>query len=217
MTPADIAQYIWPLTVLVIFTGMLTIAWRALSIAHDLAELVLKQGLPQAKAVPSQEQLPTPTPAPAPAPPAPTVPEPPHPLVNNALLDFVAKQEGFSAKAYWDYKQWTIGYGTKASSSTEVITEAEAKKRLLAELNIAAKAVEEFIPNAPLGVKQAMVDATYNLGTGWEKQSLGAALKAGKYDTAAADLLQYNHAGGKELPALTRRREAEVSWFNNPL
>ena len=152
-------------------------------------------------------------PKPAPVP----VPAEPHPLVSDALVQFTSKQEGFSSKAYWDYKQYTIGYGTKASGPNETITEAQAKQALLNELNHAAKSVEAFIPNAPMGVKQAMIDATFNLGTGWMQQGLGTALKAGDYTKAKESLLQYNHAGGQVLSALTKRREAEVSWFDSPI
>lgn len=38
-------QYIWPATVLVVFCGMLALSWRSLSIAHDLAKVVLQNGL----------------------------------------------------------------------------------------------------------------------------------------------------------------------------
>jgi len=42
-------------------------------------------------------------------------------------------------------------------------------------------------------------------------------LKAGDYTKAKESLLQYNHAGGQVLSALTKRREAEVSWFDSPI
>lgn len=208
---------------------MALIQWRTIVAFTDVVKLMLSAGvspqsvpkpivippapLPAPAATPASVPVPAPAPSPVPAPPPPV----PHPLVDDALVEFTSKQEGFSARAYWDYKQYTIGYGTRANSSTEVITEAEARKRLLAELNDCAKSVEAFIPDAPRGVKQAMIDATFNLGTGWQSQSLGKALKAGNYTTAAADLLQYNHAGGQVLPALTKRRQAEVSWFQNPI
>jgi len=137
--------------------------------------------------------------------------------VDQGLVNFVKKQEGFSAKAYWDYKQYSIGYGTKANSATEVIDEAEAERRLTVEINLAEQAVEKIAANAPKGVKQGLTDLTYNAGTGWEAQDLGTLIKAGKYEEAKAHVLQYNHAGGQVLAGLTTRREAEVSWFDNPL
>lgn len=139
-------------------------------------------------------------------------------IVDQGLINFIKKEEGFKAKAYWDYKQYSIGYGTKATSATETITEAEAEARLVEEVNKAWALVKPIIPEGtPLGIQQALVDLTYNAGSGWETASLGAAVKAGKWDTVKADILQYNHAGGQVNAGLTVRRETEVSWFDNPL
>ena len=33
--------------------------------------------------------------------------------VSDALVEVLKQEEGFSAKPYWDYGQWTVGYGTK--------------------------------------------------------------------------------------------------------
>jgi len=218
---SEMMQYIWPVTVLVIFGGMLALCWRALTIAHDLAKIVLQSGLtPQMvpsviPIVPKPIALPIVPPSVlAPAPPTPEVPDE---VIDQGLVNFIKKQEGYSAKAYWDFKQWTIGYGTKATSSTEVIDEAEALRRLRLEITNADTLVKNFVPNLPKGIHQALLDLTYNAGSGWEHQSLGAAVKAAKWDTVKADILQYNHAGGQVNAGLTARREAEVSWFDNPL
>ena len=209
-----IEQYIWPATVLIIFLGMLAIVWRALGIAHDLAKTVLSQaGTP--RAVPAAVPAPAPTPAhpvPAPAPPA-----APEGAIDEGLVNFIKKEEGFRANAYWDYKQYSIGYGTKATSSTEVITEADAETRLRTEIAKADALVTAKFPNLPKGQHQALTDLTYNAGPGWEESSLGRAVAAQKIDTIKADILQYNHAGGAVNAGLTARRQAEVSWFDNPL
>jgi len=156
------------------------------------------------------------------APPTPTPPVPvstqPVDIVDQGLVNFIKKEEGFTPKAQWDYKQYSIGYGTKANSPTEVITEAEAEARLTVEIDKAWALVKPIIPaGTPIGIQQALVDLTYNAGPGWETQSLGAAVKAAKWDTVKADILLYNHAGGVVNAGLTARREAEVSWFDNPL
>jgi len=133
-------------------------------------------------------------------------------------VNFIKKEEGFRSKAYWDYKQYSIGYGTKATSATEVITESEAEARLTVEIDKAWKLAEQVIPTGtPIGIVQALTDLTYNAGPGWEDHSLGAAVKAAKWDTVKADILLYNHAGGVVNAGLTARREAEVSWFDKPL
>jgi GH24 family phage-related lysozyme (muramidase) len=170
------------------------------------------------EAVGSTPPPPGPTPGKVVVPPAQPLPSPvPTPVVDEALVAEVKKFEGFSAKAYGDFKQWSIGYGTKASGPGETITESEADAALRRELAQAEASVEAFAPNAPKGVKQALADLTYNAGTKWQSASLGTHIKAGDYASAKASLLQYNHAGGEVNAGLTARREAEVKWFDNPL
>jgi lysozyme len=148
---------------------------------------------------------------------APTVKPAPTDAVTPGLVDFVKKQEGFSAKAFWDFKQWTNGYGTKAASPTEVVDEATAVERLTTEIHAADALVSKKYPSLPLGLHQALIDLTYNVGSGWEEGSLGAAVAAQKMDTIKADIMLYNHAGGQVLAGLTARREAEVKMIDNPI
>lgn len=203
---------------LIIFLGMLAICWRSLGIAHDLAKTVLTQGAPVPQVPPTPAQpMPTPPAVPKPTP-QPSISTQPVDVVDQGLVNFIKKTEGLKLKAYWDYKQYSIGYGTKATSATEVITEAEAEARLTVEIDKAYQLVKPILPaGTPLGIEQALVDLTYNAGSGWETASLGAAVKAAKWDTVKADILQYNHAGGQVNAGLTARREAEVSWFDSPL
>jgi GH24 family phage-related lysozyme (muramidase) len=208
-------EYIWPITTLIMFLGMLALCWRALAIAHDLAKTVLAQTgpTPPPKPTPAPPLVP-PKPAPIPAP---VVPPAPDVVLDQAYIAWLKKEEGFTAKATWDYKQYSIGYGTKATSATEVIDEPTASARLIAEVTKAMQLVESFAPAAPKGVKQALTDLTYNAGEGWEHAGLGATIKAGNYEAAKSILLQYNHAGGVVNAGLTARREAEVTWFDKPL
>lgn len=195
------------LPALIVFLGMFALVWRALGIAHDLSKLALEK-----PAV--QPDHPASIPAKPPAPkPAPDNTEP----VDQGLVAAVKNFEGFSAKAYGDYKQFSIGYGTRAHSPNEVIDEAEAERRLHAELAVAAKSVQAFCPNAPKGVKQALIDLTYNVGPVWQHNDLGKLIQAGSYEESKVHVLQYNHAGGQVNEGLTKRREAEVKWFDNPL
>lgn len=199
---------------LIVFIGMFLLVWRSLSIAHDLSKLALV-GPPPAPPAPK----PTPVPDAPIKPVAPVSPAPPAPVViDPGLLAFVKKQEGFVAKATWDYKQYTNGYGTKAADANEVVTEEVAEQRLQDELGKALTAVKAFVPaGTPVGVEQGLTDATFNLGTAWMKAGLGAAVKAGDWKTAAEHLLQYNHAGGAVLDGLTKRRQAEVAMFDHPV
>lgn len=210
-----IEMYIWPATVLIIFLGMLIVVLYALRIAHDLAKIVLNNGTIQQPIPIPHQPIPAPIPIATPQKPISTQPVD---IVDQGLVNFVKKMEGFQAKAYWDYKQYSIGYGTKANSATEVITESEGFARLTVEINNAEKLAEKVIPSdAPIGIKQALTDLTYNAGAGWEQQSLGTAVKASDWAKVKELILQYNHAGGQVNAGLTARREAEVSWFDRPL
>ena len=220
-------QYIWPVTISLVFIGMWALVWRALGIAHDLAKTVLGGGTPapvSPAAVPAKapsvlssiftKTAVPPSPVPVAVPAGTAVP---HVVIDPALIAFVKKEEGFSAKAYGDFKQYSIGYGTKATGPDEVITEPEAAARLLAELGHAQAAVEAFVPTAPIGVKQGLTDLTYNSGTAWQKAGLGELVKAGDWAGAAERILQYNHAGGEVNAGLTARRQAEAKMFTTPL
>lgn len=203
------------LCLVLVFIGMVILLWQAYRIIGELSKLLVQ--------LVAQFSLRTVTALPTlPVVPAPTIKPPPTVVPSNLIIDegliaFVKKQEAYSAKAYWDYKQYSIGYGTKANSATEVIDEAEATRRLAVEINLAEQAVEKVAANAPKGVKQALTDLTYNAGSGWESQTLGQLIKEGKYEEAKSHILQYNHAGGQVLAGLTARRTAEVGWFDHPL
>ena len=42
-------------------------------------------------------------------------------VISPGLLDFIKQSEGFSCSAYFDNRQFSVGYGTKANSSNESI------------------------------------------------------------------------------------------------
>jgi len=59
------------------------------------------------------------------------------PSINEERFKEQLKQdEGFKPRAYWDRKQWTVGYGTKGRKGG-VITKDAASKRLDSHINIA--------------------------------------------------------------------------------
>lgn len=192
---------------LLVFLTMAALMWRQQR-SNDRAVEILDGAL-------ARQQM-GPRPPPKVGPPL-AIPSKPGTVVDQGLLSWMKKEEGFSAKAYPDYHQYSIGYGTKANSPTEVIDETEAEKRLTIELSAAEQSVESFAPNAPVGVKQALTSLTYNAGPSWQSQGLGELVKAGNYQDAKAHFVQYNHAGGKVDDALTARRQAEVAWFDHPL
>lgn len=122
--------------------------------------------------------------------------------------------EGYTPRASWDYKQHSIGYGTRAKYPGEVIDRNEAENRLRSEVDSARRIVDGFAPHAPEGVKAALTSLTFNAGSKWTESGLGQAVKAGDWNTAQNRFLQYNKAGGSVLPGLVKRRQQEASWFN---
>ena len=85
---------------------------------------------------------------------------------------YIKKKEGFRAKAYKDNTQYSIGYGTRATSSTEVITQKEANIRLY-------KHIKKVIIPSFKGVKfhsieqvYSAIDFSYNVGQNRFKKSV---------------------------------------------
>lgn len=137
-------------------------------------------------------------------------------LPSEDYLVAMRKSESFKPKAYWDVKQYSIGYGTKAKSPDEEISQEEAMRRFYQEVTPAASMVNRFAPDAPEGVKAALTSLTYNAGPKWMESGLGKAIKDEDYDKARQIFLQYTKADGKELEGLKRRRETEAQWFGSP-
>ncbi len=128
-------------------------------------------------------------------------------------IDFLKRQEGYNPRAYGDYKQNSIGWGTRAQYPGEVIDEAEAERRLQGETSKVAEWLRANV-KVPLAQNQvdALTSAGYNLGTG--PAGLGRLLpdiNAGNWDSVAARLPSFNKAGGQVNPGLVKRRAAEVN------
>jgi lysozyme len=113
----------------------------------------------------------------------------------------------------------TIGYGhTTAAGAPAVtrgmtITDEECDSILAADLSKVEADVERIV-KVPLSQNQfdALVSFHFNtgaLGTGTVDNKLNAGNTASAMDT----LLQYDHAGGRQMDGLTRRRQAERLMF----
>ena len=132
------------------------------------------------------------------------------------LVEFVMEYEKFSSTAYDDFKQISIGYGTKASSKNQTITETEAKKLLEKDLDAARKTVLKLKETAGYDWNENQVDAltsfTYNLGAGNLRKLTENGTRG---DEEIADMLpEYKYAGGKVRDGLIKRRAAELKLFN---
>lgn len=127
--------------------------------------------------------------------------------------DAIKRTEGFEGRAKWDYKQFTNGYGTRATHSAEVIDRPTAERRFNDEITKAATVVDKINPNLDPGTRAALTSLTFNAGDAWTKSGLGEKVRAGDIAGAKAAFLQYNKAGGETNDGLASRRIREARWF----
>ena len=138
-------------------------------------------------------------------------------------LALIKSFEGFSAKPYLcPAGVPTIGYGAtyypdgkRVTMQDRPVTEADATAMLRSMLASYEAGVSRYV-QVPLtqGQYDALVSFAYNLGLAALKSStLLRLVNARDYTGAAAQFARWNRAGGKVLPGLTRRREAERKLF----
>lgn len=132
---------------------------------------------------------------------------------SSELVSMVKDFEGFSAKAFGDFKQTSIGYGTRAKHEGEVLNEAEADQRLRQELNMHARGVDAALKAGGyrLTEKQREALISFDFNTGRAVHLL---------ETAGGDLREierrmrlYTKAGGTEQGGLVKRRKKEADIF----
>jgi lysozyme len=148
--------------------------------------------------------------------------------VNKAGLDLIKSFEGLFLKPYLDPIQIpTIGYGTiqyendaKVTMNDPEITEERATELLQYEVDKKSAAIEKMC-KVQLNDNEfaALAAFSYNVGSGaLQGSTLMKLLSAGTDRAAVADqFLRWDKAGGKQLPGLTRRRQAERSLFLQPM
>ncbi|MBR2311408.1 MAG: SH3 domain-containing protein [Oscillospiraceae bacterium] len=160
-----------------------------------------------------------------------TVPnEPTGPMTtSDAAVAMLKKEEGFSSKPYWDYAQWTVGYGTKCPDDRldyykqYGISEAEAESLLRTYLIKFENELHKFMNRTGLELTQNQFDAllmfTYNCGSGWSYDTSGTFYNAIVSGATGNDLIyafsRWSSAGGRILTALLRRRLCEANMYLN--
>ena len=141
---------------------------------------------------------------------------------SNVGIDLISSFESTRLKAYDDgVGVWTIGTGTTVYPNGvkvkkgDTCTLEQAKTYFKHDLVKFEKTVNGSV-TVPLNQNQfdALVSLTYNIGSGAFKSStLLKLLNKGDYQGAADQFLAWKKAGGKVLPGLVRRREAERTLF----
>lgn len=132
-------------------------------------------------------------------------------------LDLIKTFEGCRLKAYkCPADVWTIGYGHTGSDVKQgmVITQAEADRLLQQDLERFEKNVMKFNNKYHWTQNEfdALVSFAFNIGSIDQLAANGTRTKA----QIAQAMLLYNKAGGKVLPGLTKRRQAERQLFLTP-
>jgi len=150
--------------------------------------------------------------------------------VNLAVAVALCKQfEGLYLKPYiCPAGVPTIGYGAtyyedgrRVALTDPPITAQRAEELLLWELSrVSAPAVVRLVPelvawsaaNGNWRAFCAIVDFTFNLGAGrLQTSTLRRKLRALDWGGAREQLVRWNRGGGRVLPGLVRRRQAEVA------
>lgn len=136
-----------------------------------------------------------------------------------AGLRLIQECEGFRSTVYRDSAGLrTIGYGHRlqpGESFPNGITQQQAEEYLAKDVSVAEAAVLRLV-RVPLTAHQfdALVDFVFNLGAGrLASSSLLRDLNAGRFDSAAVQLLRWDHCGAQENAGLKARREAEFRLF----
>ena len=110
---------------------------------------------------------------------------------------------------------WTIGYGHLCDPKHPPITETEAEVYLARDLRTALAATLRCCPvlaTEPEERLAAIVDFAFNLGAGrLQTSTLRRRINQRDWAAAGRELRRWVYGGGRVLPGLVARREAEVA------
>jgi lysozyme len=141
--------------------------------------------------------------------------------ISNNGLRVIREEEGFESCPYRDVTgTWTRGVGETEGigPASRCISEAEGLvnvKIIFAERY--AYAIKDL--GKPLNQNQfdALADFIWNCGPGAMEWNVGRSIRAGNYDQAAEELMQYCYSKGVYIPDLARRRARERALFLTPV
>ena len=109
---------------------------------------------------------------------------------------------------------WTIGWGHLCQPAHPPITEAEAEDYLATDLMTALAATLRYCPVLATETERrlaAIVDFTFNLGAGrLQTSTLRRRINQRDWPSAGQELLRWVYGGGRVLPGLCARRQAEI-------
>lgn len=136
-------------------------------------------------------------------------------MVSEKGLEFIARWEGCVLHAYDDGTGvWTIGIGhTGGVKPGQTITRARALALLRQDAGHAVAAVNSLGLHLTQPEFDALVSFAFNCGGGALTGGVSKNLHAGSPQAAMVVLREYDHAAGRVLTGLVRRRAAESALF----
>lgn len=150
--------------------------------------------------------------------------------VPKAAVDLAKRSEGFHRMPRNDPLRrahpyicpagfWTVGFGHLCKPDHPPITEMEAEVYLAQDLTKALTATLRYCPVLATESEHrlaAIVDFTFNLGAGrLQASTLRRRLNQKDWPGVALELRRWVYGGGKKLPGLVMRRDAEVGLILN--
>lgn len=129
--------------------------------------------------------------------------------INDLAFEFIIQFEGYHDKPYWDYKQWSCGYGMKCSQFTTGITREKSKEFVIERIIHIRKVYE--LSQYEDWLEVALISFIYNIWSPpiWYKRYI-----ENWYTNALKNRFkQYSYAGNSFLRGLYKRRVAECNLF----
>ncbi len=149
--------------------------------------------------------------------------------VTQELVDFVKKLEGFAPRPFWDYSQYTVGYGSECPDdkvqewlNNETGIPLDVAEELLREdMNLFEQEVNDYAKKWGLTFTQqqfdALVSMSFNCGGNWKWETNGILNHAVRQGATGTDLIYafglYSKAHKDYL--LIRRRLCEMNMYIN--
>ena len=145
--------------------------------------------------------------------------------VPQAAIELAKRFEGFERRVKRDTEItaipyvcpagfWTIGYGHLCAPDHPPISLEEGESYLALDLVKALNATLRYCPvlvTEPEGRLAAIVDFTFNLGAGrLQTSTLRHRINQRDWAAAGQELRRWVYGGGKVLPGLVSRRDAEL-------
>jgi len=129
--------------------------------------------------------------------------------INESAFNFIIQFEWYHDKPYWDYKQWSCGYGMKCNKNTTWITKEKSKQYVIDRIENIRKKYDLYKYDDNIQV--ALISFAYNVwhipaGTDWYIENW-------YINGLKNHMKEYSYAGGKYMRWLAKRRNAETSLF----